>query len=452
MSYDHIVEVLLDDLPAYIREEYPKFVEMLRIYYKFQAKAGGVVETIWGQESRLDVDRDGLDKAISSLGLDDVPPDYRRDFLDVQKEYFAQQGSKQGIKDYLRIFHGLPCVITDTGKYVLEPSAAKRVAWQKVYVKSSGIVDSAVLEQLSIGAQADVAQCVAVTNVDLDGNQVYELLLSPRRRKEFESGQAQWVQADLIKTVEILPIVELYANQGQGYKIGDRFKVQDATGVQYAMVDRLKPIALKEVSVTSGGANYKVGDLIGIEGARGWRAEVSAVNAGVVTQVRVLDVGEGVKAIDRWLVTSEKGSGLVLSASQPIGIPESFSTDREIVGQCVVTVLSASGTGIQYSNKQYTQKLVYQQIGFNGVIGIGSVITDSSAWQQGSYRIAVPSDPGVWSEGFYRYHYIGGRVATLAMSVDSKFSIPAMSFQTNIVPVAMMTAGAQSGQIASVSL
>ena len=246
---------------------------MLRLYYKFQAKAGGVVETIWGQDARLDVDRDGLDEAIRSLGLEDVPVDYRRDFLDVQKEYFASQGSKQGIKDYLRIFHGLPCVITDTGKYVLEPSAAKRVAWQKVYVKSKDIVDSAVLEQLGIGAQADVAQCVGVTNLDTDGNQVYELLLSPRRRKEFEVGQAQWVQADIIKSVEILPIVELYASAGQGYKIGDKFKVQDAVGVQYAVVDRLKPIALKEVSVVSGGTGYKVGDIIGIAGARGWRAE-----------------------------------------------------------------------------------------------------------------------------------------------------------------------------------
>ena len=36
----HIVERIIDGLPVYLKEDYPRFVELLRAYYTWQAGEG----------------------------------------------------------------------------------------------------------------------------------------------------------------------------------------------------------------------------------------------------------------------------------------------------------------------------------------------------------------------------------------------------------------------------
>ena len=439
---NHIVETILYDLPAYIKEDYSRLVEALRVYYTYETQPGGVLHTLWGHNARLDVDQDGLASVVKSLGIDDVPREYARDFLEAQREYFAQQGSRRGVINYMRIFHGLPVHIEDTGKSVLEPSAARRDAYTRTYVRTNEWLSAeAVLTTEQSGAQGDVCSARALNPGD---DKIYEILYSPRRPRPVLAGNAEYTGT---QGVEVLGEVVITGADGHGHTMGSQWLLRDALGTTYAEISGLKRIALRAIQVVAPGQGYEVSDVIAIRGARGWRGEVAAVDLnGGITAIRCLDMGDGVTRADEFTVTTKAGSGAVLAAGEPLGIPSGFTTPRPLIPPVVTIASNTPGTSQVLNTEILVETRVYEQTGWNGVIGVGSVITDSAVWQHGSYRLSANADPGIWAPGIWRWHHRGGRVAETLESFQSTREAPRLDAVSSVLYPIDIDAGLGEGQ------
>lgn len=397
----HIVERLIDGLPVYLKEDYPKFVALIRAYYTWQAQDGKFLAGVYGHEALLDVDRDGLTRIIEEMDESDVPEQHRRSFVMFAREFNSSRGSLASFTNFFRIFFDAPVRVSNSSRYVFMPSSAVRERYQRAVVTTTATLPATgVLRQSFGGGVADVvgANCLAVRGPE----RTYELIVVVRNDKFFR-GSAFVAYGEQIFTVTFLPYIDFASTDGSAYQVGDAVTVSTELMTFIGEVTALEPIQVDSVTIDAAGAGYKIGNVITIPGARGFRAEVSEIDSGGgITEVRVIDRGDPFGGVPEFFIAST-GSGAQLSYAGISGRPRTLKFDMHpfapmgLAGfDATVEITSDSGVDAAFATTPRLFQDVWIPRGYNGVIGVGTTLTDSAAYQDASYIVSTPVDAHKW--------------------------------------------------------
>lgn len=441
----HIVERIIDGLPVYLKEDYPRFVELLRAYYTWQAGEGKFLEGVYNHEARLDVDRAGLGRVIAEMDEEDVPEEHRRTFVMFARQFNSSRGSVASYENFFRIFFDSPVRVTDSAKYVFMPSSAVRERYQRAIVASTvELPASGVMRQDFGGGVADVvaANCLAVRG----DARVYELVVVLRNDK-FYPGTATYSHGEAVSAVEFVPYADFVGVNGSGYKVGDPVTVATDLMNFTGVVKELVKIQVADVTVDAPGSGYKVGNVVTIPGARGFRAEVSQVGVGGgIEEVRVIDRGDPFGGTPEFFISST-GTGAQLSYSGVYGRPLALSFEQHPFG--VVTALeitSESGVDAAFLQTPRLFQEAWVPRGYNGVIGVGSTLTDSSAYQDASYIVSTPVDVHKWSAKVKKLLHPVGRYMHAVKTAGGDAALSTITgVATNLAPYEYLGAQMYSG-------
>lgn len=418
----HIVERILDGLPVYLKEDYPKFVALLRAYYTWQSQDGKLLEGMYGHEARIDVDRDGLARVITEMDELDVPVEHRRTFTMFSQAFNSSRGSLASFDNFFRIFYDAPVQISNSSRYVFMPSSAVRERYHRAIISSSTpLPSSGVLRQAFAGGVADIvaANCIAVRD-----EWTYEII-TVLRNDRFYPGPAALSYGEDVYVVNFVPFAEFTATAGSTYAVGDDVAVTTDLMTFIGKVGSLLPVSVESVDVVTPGTGYSLGNVITIVGARGFRAEVSAVGLlGEIVQVRVVDSGDPFGGVPSFFIAS-KGQGATLAFNGLSGRPLRLDFDLRPFGVVTgVQVTSDTGVAAAFASTPLLFHETWIPRGYNGVIGVGTVLTDSAAYQDASYIVSTPVDASKWLGKVKKLLHPAGRYLHAVKTAGSSASLP----------------------------
>lgn len=416
----HVVLRILDGLPVYIKDEHKNFVALLDAYYSLETSEGYALHSLHSHEDLLDIDVDGLQRSIEELDETFIPVEHRREWKMFARRFNASRGSIRSYKDFFRIVFDAPVEIENTSRFVFMTSAAKRNRWQRMVVSSSRhLPRCGVIHQPSTGVRADVVEAVRYA-----GSTYHEVLVKPRHG-EFITGAASLINGDEEYDIELVPHAMFKVVSGHSYRVGDVVNFTGPYSQVKGVVKSIQPVVVDGVDVVDGGSGYSAGDVISMAGARGWRAEVATVVNGSITSVRVIDSGDPFAGTPNFITNG--GVGAVLAVVGMQGRPAEFEWDAQPFGTGIVTADSPTGAGLQVETTPVLWYEVSEQVSFNGVLSVGTIITDSDIWQASSYRVKTPVDVEQWRPLVKKMlHPIGknmGAVKTVKSTIPSPGAI-----------------------------
>lgn len=445
---NHIVERILDGLPVYIKEDYPVFTELLRTYYAWQAEEGGSVNTLYTHDSRLDVDRSDARRVLAETGWGDVPTSKAQAFVRFARAFAASKGSRQGFADYFGVFHAAAARTDDTAAYVFEPSAARVKKWRVITVVSTQrLPSSGILAIPAAGAQIDVVAAVARRT---DGtNYVYELTAS------LTGGVVTTAAATYAgRDVQVKASKRVDITAGQNYGKTDKVVVVTATQRLQAVFTEFVYPDSTGFTVTTAGSAYVVGDAI-VVSARGWRGEVSGVDVnGAIVSTRLLDRGDNTDGEYSATVVSRSGQGAAVELNGVVGRPKTLRILGELYEEVLeVVVATANGSGLAYTTSRGADGVVTTTEGFNGVIGQGTVVTDSAAWMDSSYRVITPVSSQLWAKAVKELMHSPGRFMSAVKAITGGGSdLPGFTASTQLLAVAYAETQLRGGEGVEISV
>ena len=420
----HIVERILDGLPVFIQEDFPRFVELLRAYYTWQAAPDKVLGILYGHDDLLDIDRAGLGRSIEELDESAVPPKYRRAWKMFARQFNASRGSEQSWHDFFSIFYDEKVVITDGSRSVFQPSAARVERYKRCIVKTTETIPRAgVLMQPLGNATADIVEASLIARRGVD--RYYEVTVKPRTR-EFYPGAVKIVTPTGVVAATFACFQRFKPVLGHSYQLGDSASVSTALVTTIGVVTALTPAVITSLGVSNGGTLYRQGDVIGLPGCRGFRGEVAATTeGGSILSTRIIDKGDPYGGHPTFVVDTLFGSGAELSFAGSAGRPSSISFTAPIWGDVLdFSITSDAGVDIQVAWEPYVFEDVIVRTGFNGVVGVGTRITDSAAWMDSSYTVTTSLSRAEWKEFATAMLHQPGRYMNAVKAVRETISMP----------------------------
>ncbi len=397
MKYKHIVEVMLDDLPAFVHE-YPRTVQLFREYY--ENDANGLIDALWGYYDNIDIDKNGLERQGENFNF---KISKLREFFACSSTYLKSKGTPYGASAYGYLFHNAPLTIDPTYKYVLEPSSAITQRYKRCFAISDKRLNGVLFQD---GLGADIVSSEAVKP------NLYEILYHPRHPGWLKEGEAVLGE----NMIEIKEEQGLEGANGSNFKIGDRVKVVDMLGEVEGEVISTFPSYAHEVMIIDGGEGFKEGDIIC---AKNSLASLVVRKIGTKGEILALGVFEEGK-IDgeaEWQYIAAKRPPIL---SIPWGRPYKTKFPRPLVG------IISYPPNFKIVTNNNTRNFVELP---NGIIGIGSVLTDSALYRSGSYIAKANKSILDWGSGFLTTHHTAGRCVELRERVERSY-ISKLNIQT----------------------
>ena len=251
--------IIPNQIPEFLRTEYPAFVEFLQLYYEWleQQQIGSI-------ESLVDIDKTVDDFIqyfrkefdVNGIEYEFISP---RLFLRKSKELFTAKGSEAAIKFLFRILYGKESDVITPWNYVLIPSEGK---WFQ---------DITVFAQITLGDGQDLtSQRISFTGTD-------------------GRGYSTFVRAAAKITDNVY---QLYLDQfNTSYVTYDVTFANEANNIRGTILR-----TTTNVKVVDGGYDFEVGQLFTIDGfsGNGTIVKVKSVNSqGTITAVEVIQFGLG---------------------------------------------------------------------------------------------------------------------------------------------------------------
>ena len=255
-------------VPEFIRNNYPLFVQFIEAYYEYLEQNGKLVNVAKNIPNYLDVDyvveNDVTDfiEIFREMYLTNIPTNILADkakLLKHIKTFYSSRGTTKSFKFLFRALFNEDVSTFNTGDQILRASDGKWYQPQTIRITTSNAASLWVNTQ--IFGQLSYASAVVETSVinNLSGVSYLELTLS-----------------NVTKT--FLPSETIYANTST-----DQFLIGSVLGI------------VPGITVVTPGAKYNVGDPALVVGGGGANAtaEVSMVSDGSITDFSVLFGGSG---------------------------------------------------------------------------------------------------------------------------------------------------------------
>jgi hypothetical protein len=430
-------------LPEYVASNYPQFVLFLEKYYEWMESEGQAYNVTRQLETLFDVDEpkseDLLDLILEPV-LKDFPTNVavNRSFLYKRVgEFFRSKGSLESIETLFRILYGEEIRVFLPKEDIIKASSGnwvKRIAIEVGNVRyGNGDVANALnvvgkeIVQLDAGTGGIVARGV-VEDVDLRGPRVTFFLAADKQLREFDASQPiisidsqdPEVEAKVECSIDRGRVTELKIREGgRDYTrvpdvvfYGGRYnngKNARATAIvtngvvtgfnllnpgegflrapQVRVVNQIFADVLEnlgEVTVTAGGEYYKEGAEINLSSSNdngsGQRFRISAVNAGSIQRIDVLNAGGDYSPDDEIIfdnVTPNNYNLYIAPENYEYSVWDKINvTVEESLDRFTYTTADENGAPLTILSPRPARRLVPQGFGVHEVYQVMPLRTD----------------------------------------------------------------------------
>ena len=225
-------DIVSKQIPEFVREEYPAFVEFIKAYYEYLSTVE--VDTL---EHLVDIDNTIDDfvkyfKAQLDVNGVDYPFISPRLFLRHSKDLFSSKGSQQSIEFLFRILYGKGSEVITPWDYVLIPSVAKWHQDISIFVTiAKGSASNLEGDYILISGTDGKQHAAFVKSVVPYSSDVYQLFLD-----KFDYSYIHYTSTfmsknlltigNLVRTTSKVKVVD----GGSGFVVGQLFNISGFAG------------------------------------------------------------------------------------------------------------------------------------------------------------------------------------------------------------------------------
>jgi len=294
MSTNNKISNLINSqVPFFVRNDHPKFIQFLEAYYEYLEQEGYPVNVQKKILEYNDIDRtvDEFAEKLYETYLKLFPKDITVDksiLLKHAKEFYLARGSEKSIRflmnllfneEDLNFYYPKNDILrASDGKWYVEKSLRiTNVSIQNVTNTSISGLEKFVSTQVRGNTSGATAVVERVDRFFDGGTQINELVIS-NIRGIFSNGEEVFSifnEGPLTKSITanvfggILNTITI-TNPGSGYNVGDPVIIESATGSGANVhVARVSTGNIASITVTEGGAGYRENDYLLISGGGG---------------------------------------------------------------------------------------------------------------------------------------------------------------------------------------
>lgn len=289
-----ISSLVSSQLPFFVKNDHPKFIEFIEAYYEYLEQDGKVVDEAKNIRELMDIDTtvDSFAEYLYSKFLIDFPTNTltdRANILKNAKDMYRAKGTEKATRFLLRAMFDKEIEFYYPKKDVLRASDGK---W---YIKKTLRITNTQIENVS--------------NTDITGLEKY---IGTKIRGSLSNAEAIIETVDRFydtgTTVDEIELSNLSGTFLNGENIYTQFIQSGAT---YNISSEVVGATINTINVTEPGSGYVVGDPVIIESVTGNGASaiVGRVSTGNLSSVIVVEGGAGFQNGDSLLVTGGGGSG-----------------------------------------------------------------------------------------------------------------------------------------------
>lgn len=419
MSFDYsgvgksIVPVLESRLPAFVRDQYPRFVRFLTDFYTWLEEPENFLHILeqWKTNLEPTIENDPyVDALLRDLGWDigqDIHPK-KSLLLHGLRDFYLSRGTETSFKFLWRVLYDADVEIRYPREELLIPSSAQYGERYYLFTtlthqeteEFAGILASVAeyggnVLGLSSKSQADVES----VQIQLGFRESFLMIETLRPIFPFEPGETIRLTSSGYQIEEVVrPVLGLdIIDSGNGYKVGDTIAIPGASVTGQCVIDAIGRGPITELTIVDGGTGYSVGDRIKAHSASegfGFSAMVSGVDlfTGAITDVTLDSGGYNFDSIPSISVSSVSGTGANLVAfGDNIGSIKRIKFNEPCLGYPSgphpIYVIQSSGTGAVLAPRddpQHQSRAWETTLGF---VNNSSRTIDSHKYQQFSYNI-----------------------------------------------------------------
>lgn len=296
-----------DQLPEFVRNNYPTFVAFLEAYYDYLEQEGKLTYTAKNIPNYLDIDyvvENNLTDFITTFQqtyLSSIPAEILADKANLLKHiktFYSSRGTQKSFSFLFRALYNEPVEIFNTGQQILRASDGKWYQPQVIRVLPISP---------TVSANNDPLGPLFVLSEDMLGEEIFQLPPTSEEWVSFEIfGQTSFasavVEAAHVASTPNLNYYELtISNLTKSFLPGETIEGITGTGTSiFATVLGIIP----GITILDRGNGYNVGDPVIITGGGGANAAafVSDVSGGNLIDLGILDGGAGYQLYPNWLI------------------------------------------------------------------------------------------------------------------------------------------------------
>lgn len=414
-----ISPIILDRVPDFIKEDYPKMVSFLQEYFEWLEEPDNCLRVLLDFKTDRDVSSNSesyINETLKQLGFT-IPKNLTIDkshLIYFLRSFYLAQGSLDSFKFLFKLFFNVDVEIRYPRTKLAICSNSILGSFTKIYTTASNSDQpkfNAIVNNKETYFSTSIRglQTNVITNIEdivpfeMNGEKYLQISIIPPDEKYLIDEAVEFKYGDITFSEQIVPVgqVEIF-NPGINYSVGDMVTAYTDTSHQVLkgryLVSRIQRGSIDAVGIASAGIGYEVGDMIFTEyvptGA-GFSAEVSSVSiTGEILNVRILNAGWRYNRLPNLTITTKSGSGgSITSSSTTIGRILQLNPVHSIVYKLPATVtteiLSSDGSGavlVVVPVDTYTE--IRRNLNpVNGILGRDCILTDSNLFQQFSYEV-----------------------------------------------------------------
>lgn len=297
MSTNNKISNLINSqVPFFVRNDHPKFIQFLEAYYEFLEQEGYPLDGIKNVESYYDIDRttERFEEKLYNTFLQSMPKNLKVDkalLLKHIKDFYLARGSEKSIKFLMNV------LFSEENVDIYYPkSDVFKASDGKWYVQKSLRVNDVSIDSIS---NTSIYGLEKFINTQITGTSSGATAVVERVDRFYDKGAK----------IDELVITGIRGSFDDGEQIYSAFN--DANGPTKTVLANVFGGILNSVTITNAGSSYNVGDPVIIQSSTGTGAnvQVARVTSGNIASITVLEGGAGYRINDQMLITGGDGSG-----------------------------------------------------------------------------------------------------------------------------------------------
>lgn len=436
-----IKPVLIEKIPEFARELYPRFVTFMRDWLDFLEQDGNFLNIINNWNHNNDVSNmvePYIDAMLRDLGFESGQnlSINKHMLVHILRDFYLSRGSEASFKVLFRILFNEAVSIqypreqlliashADYGeRHFIFSTAANRDSIDYNKVIEYIIENGGVLEGVSSEVTASIEEISVVHGSGVPYLRI-EIL---RPTNEFIIGEPVVIRGgDDFITESVKPVLSIEVlSPGFGYSEGDTIHVQGPNLQGQAKIASVTKGGVTSLTFESNSVPAPlIGKLLKAQSADngfGFSAKIkSASSGGVVYEI----INRGYNYTKIPAITSD-GSFEITGESTEIGSIQRIQTDTPYVDfeSCVFDIISDTGTGAVFAAKKVSRWSTSSWANNRGFIGENSTLIDSDKYQQYSYTIVSAISADQYNSFVNDLLHPAGYVKTSSYEIVSNLSL-----------------------------
>lgn len=444
-------------LPDYVRNDHPRFVELMKKYYEWTEQVGNPNEFIHSISAYSDVDStiDSFVKFFKDQYAIDIPNSALVDknwLVKNIKGFYRARGSEESIKFLFRILFNDAAGFRYPGDEILRASDGR---WQQnSFIKTgwTAAVQSMEGRKITGSTSGAVAILEEILNTSEGGGNLARILVSSADGV-FTNGETVTgndANGNLVSfDLEIMLSRITVTNSGNNYSIGDNVIFNPSTiNSEFlgAEVLSLNKGFVSSVAIDGGGTGFIVGEYLTLNNGtslgtfgRTARIRVTAESGGVITGLEIENPGFNYTSLPTLTGTgsiSGTGASFTITGTDIGSIKEILITQPGVGVTVAPNIdLSLSGDGTATGVPVLSSVITEQEGTFlttDSLLNTDKVLQDNFFFQDYSYVIKSATVSNLWQETYLKILHPAGTKMFPQFSTDFEISVPFVQFMMEV--------------------